>query len=138
MWLIFIDHLPPNILTWFTIRNYGFSDATEIFIFISGYTAAFVYSRAMLDRGFVVASARIFKRVWQIYVAHVFLFTIYLAEISYIATRFENPLYAEEMGILDFLKLAGCHDRAGAAFEIPSREYGRAAAVHRADDVLAV
>jgi hypothetical protein len=104
LWLIFIDHLPPNILTWFTIRNYGFSDATEIFIFISGYTAAFVYSRTMLDRGFVVASARIFKRVWQIYVAHVFLFTIYLAEISYIATRFDNPLYAEEMGILDFLK----------------------------------
>ena len=104
LWLIFVDHLPPNILTWFTIRNYGFSDATEIFIFISGYTAAFVYGRAMLDRGFVVASARIFKRVWQIYVAHVFLFTIYLAEISYIATRFDNPLYAEEMGILDFLK----------------------------------
>ncbi|MBN9581770.1 MAG: OpgC domain-containing protein [Afipia sp.] len=104
LWLIFIDHLPPNILTWFTIRNYGFSDATEIFIFISGYTAAFVYSRAMLERGVVVAGARIFKRVWQIYVAHVFLFTIYLAEISYVATRFDNPLYAEEMGILDFLK----------------------------------
>ena len=31
LWLIFIDHLPPNLLTWFTIRNYGFSDATEIF-----------------------------------------------------------------------------------------------------------
>ena len=50
LWLIFIDHLPPNLLTWFTIRNYGFSDATEIFIFISGYTAAFVYGRAMLER----------------------------------------------------------------------------------------
>ncbi len=104
LWLIFIDHLPPSIVTWFTIRNYGFSDATEIFIFISGYTAAFVYGRAMLDRGVVVAGARILKRVWQIYVAHVFLFTIYLAEISYVATSFDNPLYAEEMGILDFLK----------------------------------
>jgi hypothetical protein len=104
LWLIFIDHLPPNILTWFTIRNYGFSDATEIFIFISGYTAAFVYGRAMFERGFIVATARILKRVWQIYVAHVFLFTIFLAEISYVATHFENPLYAEEMGILDFLK----------------------------------
>lgn len=104
LWLIFIDHLPPNILTWLTIRNYGFSDATEIFIFISGYTAAFVYSRAMEERGFIISSARIFKRVWQIYVAHVFLFMIYLAEISYIATSFENPLYSEEMGILDFLK----------------------------------
>jgi hypothetical protein len=104
LWLIFVDHLPPSILTWFTIRNYGFSDATEIFIFISGYTAAFVYGRAMLERGFVVATARILKRVWQIYVAHVFLFTIFLAEISFVAARFENPLYTEEMGILDFLK----------------------------------
>jgi hypothetical protein len=104
LWLIFIDHLPPNILTWFTIRNYGFSDAAEIFIFISGYTAAFVYGRAMLQVGVVVATARILRRVWQIYVAHVFLFTIFLAEISYVATSFENPLYSEEMGIMDFLK----------------------------------
>src|SRR6266702_747239 len=104
LWLIFIDHLPPNILTWFTIRNYGFSDATEIFIFISGYTAAFVYGRAMLEAGVLVATARILRRVWQIYVAHVFLFTIFLAEISYVATSFENPLYTEEMGIMDFLK----------------------------------
>jgi hypothetical protein len=104
LWLIFIDHLPPNLLTWFTIRNYGFSDATEIFIFISGYTAAFVYGRAMREAGVVVATARILRRVWQIYVAHVFLFTIFLAEISYVATSFENPLYSEEMGIMDFLK----------------------------------
>src|SRR5207253_756552 len=104
LWLIFLDHLPNNILAWLTIRNYGFSDATEIFIFISGYTAAFVYGRAMLEVGFVVATARILRRVWQIYVAHVFLFTIFLAEISYVATRFENPLYSEEMGIMDFLK----------------------------------
>jgi hypothetical protein len=104
LWLIFIDHLPASLLTWFTIRNYGFSDATEIFIFISGYTAAFVYGRAMLDSGFVVATARILRRAWQIYVAHVFLFTIFLAEISYVASSFENPLYTEEMGIMDFLK----------------------------------
>jgi hypothetical protein len=104
LWLIYIDHLPTSILTWLTIRNYGFSDATEIFIFISGYTAAFVYGRAMLESGFVVATARMLRRVWQIYVAHVFLFTIFLAEISYVATSFENPLYSEEMGIMDFLK----------------------------------
>src|SRR5262245_26761852 len=73
LWLIFIDHIPNNVVNWFTIRNYGFSDAAEIFIFISGYTAAFVYSKAMRERGFVVASARILKRAWQIYVAHIFL-----------------------------------------------------------------
>src|SRR5260221_10896833 len=58
----------------------------------------------MEEAGFVVAAARILRRSWQIYVAHVFLFTIFLAEISYVATSFENPLYSEEMGILDFLK----------------------------------
>jgi hypothetical protein len=104
LWLIFLDHIPENILNWFTIRNYGFSDATEIFIFISGYTAAFVYGRAMRERGVLVASARILRRAWQIYVAHIFLFTIFMAEIAYVAATFDNPLYAEEMKILDFLK----------------------------------
>jgi hypothetical protein len=104
LWLIFLDHIPSNAVSWITIRNYGFSDATEIFVFISGYTAAFVYGRAMSERGFLVASARILKRAWQIYVAHVFLFAIYLAEISYVSQSFDNPLYTEEMGVLDFLK----------------------------------
>jgi hypothetical protein len=104
LWLIFLDHIPSNIVSWITIRNYGFSDATEIFVFISGYTAAFVYGRAMRDRGVVVAGARILKRAWQVYVAHIFLFVIYLAEIAYVSRSFENPLFAEEMGIFDFLR----------------------------------
>jgi hypothetical protein len=104
LWLIFLDHIPENVVNWFTIRNYGFSDATEIFIFISGYTAAFVYGKAMRERGFLVSSARILRRAWQIYVAHIFLFTIFLAEIAYVAATFENPLYAEEMNVLNFLK----------------------------------
>jgi hypothetical protein len=104
LWLIFLDHIPENVVNWFTIRNYGFSDATEIFIFISGYTAAFVYGRAMRERGFLIAGARILRRAWQIYVAHIFLFTIFMAEIAYVAATFDNPLYAEEMNILDFLK----------------------------------
>ncbi len=104
LWLIFLDHIPENVVNWFTIRNYGFSDATEIFIFISGYTGAFVYGRAMRERGFVIAGARILRRAWQIYVAHIFLFTIFMAEIAYVAATFDNPLYAEEMNILDFLK----------------------------------
>jgi hypothetical protein len=104
LWLIFLDHIPSNLVSWITIRNYGFSDATEIFIFISGYTAAFVYGKVMLERGFIISSARILRRAWQIYVAHIFLFAIYMAEISYVARSFDNPLFAEEMNILDFLK----------------------------------
>jgi hypothetical protein len=103
LWLIFLDHIPSNIVNWITIRNYGFSDATEIFIFISGYTAAFVYSGAMRERGFVVAGARILRRAWQIYVAHIFLFAIYMAEIAYVQSTSVNPVFAEEMGALDFM-----------------------------------
>jgi hypothetical protein len=104
LWLIFLDHIPSNAVSWLTIRNYGFSDATEIFVFISGYTAAFVYGRAMRQHGFIIASARVLKRAWQVYIAHVFLLAIYLAEIAYVANSFDNPLYSEEMGVLDFLK----------------------------------
>jgi len=104
LWLIFLDHIPSNIVNWVTIRNYGFSDATEIFVFISGYTASFVYGRAMRERGVVVASARILKRAWQVYVAHIFLFVVYLAEIAYVSASFDNPLYREEMNIFEFVK----------------------------------
>jgi hypothetical protein len=104
LWLIFLDHIPSNVVSWITIRNYGFSDATEIFVFISGYTAAFVYGRAMEERGPLIASARIWRRAWQVYMAHMFLFVIYMAEIAYVGATFNNPLYAEEMNILDFLR----------------------------------
>jgi hypothetical protein len=104
LWLIFLDHIPNNVISWVTIRNYGFSDAAEVFVFISGFTAAFVYARAMNQRGFWRAAIRILKRVWQLYVAHIFLFLIFMAEIAYLARTFENPLYAEEMNIVDFLR----------------------------------
>ena len=107
LWLIFIDHVSPDLLAWFTIRSYGFSDAAEIFIFISGYTAAFVYGRAMLESGFVIATARILRRVWQIYAAHVLLFTFLVAEVSYIAVSLDKPFYAEEMAVTDFLNQPG-------------------------------
>jgi hypothetical protein len=34
----------------------------------------------------------------------VFLFVFYVAEISYLATRFQNPLYTEETGFFEFLQ----------------------------------
>jgi hypothetical protein len=107
LWLIFIDHVSPDLLSWFTIRSYGFSDAAEIFIFISGYTAALVYARAMFQSGFVIAAARILRRVWQIYAMHILLFAVLVAEVSYIAVGLEKPFYAKEMEITDFLKQPG-------------------------------
>jgi hypothetical protein len=107
LWLIFIDHLSPDILSWYTIRSYGFSDAAEIFIFISGYTAAMVYGRTMFEFGLVAATLRILRRVWQIYLAHVFLFTILMAEIYFLASRVQSSFYPEEMGVVEFFKQPG-------------------------------
>src|SRR5215204_4586911 len=66
-WAIFLDHIPHNIVAWVTTRNYGFSDAADLFVFISGYTASFVYAKVMLERGFLIGAAKLAKRVWQLY-----------------------------------------------------------------------
>lgn len=102
-WGIFLDHIPNNIVNWVTTRNYGFSDAADLFIFISGYTVAFVFARMMLERGFIIGASRLLKRVWQIYVAHVFLFVIYLSEIGYLAQKYGNSSFADEFNIRGFL-----------------------------------
>src|ERR1041384_4342655 len=70
LWFIFVDHIPTNVVSWFTVRNYGFSDATEIFVFISGYTAVIAYARMMQREGWVRAAARAYRRVWQRHVPH--------------------------------------------------------------------
>jgi hypothetical protein len=102
-WAIFLDHIPNNVVNWITTRNYGFSDAADLFVFISGYTASFVYAKMMLDRGFVVGATRLFKRVWQLYVAHVVLFVIYIAAIGYVAQRFHDADIVNEFNIAGFI-----------------------------------
>ena len=98
-WAIFLDHIPDNVVNWITTRNYGFSDAADLFVFISGYTASFVYARMMLERGFLVGATRLTKRVWQLYVAHVILFVIYIVSIGYVAQRFSDPEIISEFNV---------------------------------------
>jgi hypothetical protein len=101
---IFIDHIPENILSYFTLQAFQFYDAAEVFIFISGYTAALVYSRTLALQGPFYATAQILRRAWQLYIAHIFLFMIFIAEVSYTATTFNNPMYNDEMRVADFLE----------------------------------
>ncbi|MFZ2006577.1 MAG: OpgC domain-containing protein [Stellaceae bacterium] len=101
---IFIDHIPENYLNYFTISSIAFSDAAEVFIFISGFTASLVYGRALQVRGALIATVQVLRRAWQLYVAHIFLFMIFMAEVSYTVRAFNNPMYNEEMGVGDFLE----------------------------------
>jgi hypothetical protein len=108
LWFVYIDHVSPDGLTWLTIRNYGFSDATEIFIFISGFTAALVYGRITFESGIVVGTMRVLRRVWQIYTAHLLLFVVLIAEIAYATTISQKPsFYIQEMEVGEFLRQPG-------------------------------
>lgn len=99
---IFLDHIPSNALNWLTIRNFGFSDASEAFVFIAGYSAVLAYGRRLEASGFVFVMARIYKRCWQLYVAQLLLFMAFTAQVAYTAATFNNPMYREEMGIVNF------------------------------------
>ena len=103
LFFIFVDHIPNNIVSWLTVRNFGLSDATEIFIFISGYSAMLAYGATFERRGFLFASAQVLRRCWQIYVAHVFLVSIFIGHITYVSRRYNNPLFADEMGLAAFV-----------------------------------
>jgi hypothetical protein len=105
---IFIDHVAWNsLLAQFTLQALGFSDAAEVFIGISGYTAGMVYGRAIERQGLLMAAMRIYHRVWQLYVAHVFLFMQFMATTAYLVDTFNNAIYAEELRAADFLKEPG-------------------------------
>lgn len=98
-WAIFLGHISGTILSWFTTRNYGFSDGADLFVFISGYTATLVFGRMMVTRGFVIGATRLMRRVWQIYVAHILLFVFYVTSIHYVAHNFDVPHLMDQFNV---------------------------------------
>jgi hypothetical protein len=73
LWWIFLDHIPNNIGSWLTLRNYGFSDAAEVFMFVSGVTCALAYGKAWRCEGWTGVIGRTLRRSWDIYVAFLLL-----------------------------------------------------------------
>jgi hypothetical protein len=104
---IFIDHIPDNTISYFTLRSFAFCDAAEVFIFISGYTAALAYAPAFERQGLAMGIARIYRRVWQLYVAHLCLFMLFNAEVAYTLKFLYNPLFADELQVGDYLNNPG-------------------------------
>jgi hypothetical protein len=81
LWFIFIDHIPDNALDWLTLRNYGFSDTTEVFVFVSGYTCMLAYGGALREQGWPTIVARALRRGAEIYAAFLLLLIAYLVLI---------------------------------------------------------
>ena len=102
-WMVFLDHIPNNVMNWLTLRNYGFSDAAEFFVFISGYSIGYAYGPAVKGGQFLAAAKRLFTRASQLYVAHIFLFLFFTAQIARTALRFDNPMYKDEFNVAQFL-----------------------------------
>lgn len=64
-WAIFLDHLPNNAVAWVTTKNYGFGDAADLFVFVSGVVAmtAVAQYRAWIKGVGFSTSARLWRTV---------------------------------------------------------------------------
>ena len=103
-WFIFLDHIPNNMVNWITLRNFGFSGAADVFVFISGYAAALAFAPIMLERGTIVGATRVLRRTWQLYAAFIVLFAVYAVSIGDVATRYAAPDIIYEFNIAGLLE----------------------------------
>ncbi len=103
-WSVFVDHIPNNVVNLLTLRNFGFSGAADLFVFVVGYGVAIIHGRMALERGYLVAATRIFRRVWRLYAAYVVLFVIYIDTIAYVASRSMAPEIIHQYNISGILE----------------------------------
>jgi len=87
LWWIFLDHIPELYLNHLTPRNFGFSDAAEILVFLSGFASGSVYGGIAETSGLGVALLRVLRRAFEIYVAQIVTVLLLLAEVALFAVR---------------------------------------------------
>jgi len=104
LWMCFLDHVPHDVVAWLTLRNYGFSDAAEFFVFISGYLIGWIHAPIVRGGLWLASAKRLWTRTGQLYIAHIMLFLIFTAQIARTARKFDNPMYENEMSIFNFLQ----------------------------------
>jgi hypothetical protein len=96
LWWIFTDHIPGDVLSDFSLRNFAMCDATEVFVLLAGYGAGLSYGMGLRRNGYISTAADIMKRAWTLYVAHIFLFVLFTAQVTYSATALNRLNYLEE------------------------------------------
>jgi hypothetical protein len=67
IYMIFVDHVIGDPFAKITYRNLGFSDAAEIFFFLSGLVCGIAYAKILARQGLSVFMSAIAKRAWRIY-----------------------------------------------------------------------
>ncbi len=97
LWWIFTDHVPADILGVFSIRNFALCDATEIFVLLAGYAGGIAYGGTMRERGWLFAAADVVRRAWTLYIAHIFLFVVFAAQVGMSATKLDRADFLDEI-----------------------------------------
>jgi len=64
---IFIDHAPDNIFQKITLGNFGFSDAADLFVFLSGASVALAYGSRFFGGKTAAAIRAVFRRAFTLY-----------------------------------------------------------------------
>lgn len=96
LWWIYTDHIPGDVLSDFSLMNFAVCDATEVFVLLAGYGAGLSYGMALRRNGYISTAADVMKRAWTLYVAHIFLFVLFTAQVTYSATALNRLNYLEE------------------------------------------
>ncbi|WP_158743444.1 OpgC domain-containing protein [Acidisphaera sp. L21] len=97
LWWIFTDHIPANWVNQFSLRNFAMCDSAEVFVLLAGYGAGLAYGKSMDRNGWVYAASDTLKRAWTLYIAHIFLFVVFAAQVSYSATTLDRADYLDEI-----------------------------------------
>lgn len=97
LWWIFTDHIPADWLGNFSIRNFALCDATEIFVLLAGYAGGIAYGGTMRRDGWLYAGADVVRRAWTLYIAHIFLFVVFTAQVGYSASALDRGDYLDEI-----------------------------------------
>ena len=100
---IFWDHVPQNPLGQITLRNFGFSDAAEVFVFLAGFAAVLAYGKIMQRDGYWMACLKILRRAWVLYVVHIFLLALLMGIVFFANSHVETRDLVSEMGLTHFV-----------------------------------
>ena len=100
---IFWDHVPHNPLGQITLRNIGFSDAAEVFVFLAGYASVLAYGKVLQREGYWMAGLKILRRTWVLYVVHIFLLAMLMGIVFFANSHVETRDLVEEMGLTHFV-----------------------------------
>lgn len=105
---IVISHAPNNPWARWLPARFGFSDAAEIFVFCSGFASALAFGATFVNRGWLLGTARILHRVWQIYWAHVASFVVITAAMVMLSDSGSLVRdYVGQLNLKPFLKDPG-------------------------------